>query len=151
MFGNFIVGWVSTSVIIALSRKFLEGILIVLWYRHNLLCTMKYYASHPGLNPDICAQHPLAWNRNVLLKHLLQLRKGLEMFSMYLTNHGLEPRGYITNYMPFLILGIIKILGSVSKIYLFSLICSLLFFWRKFFRNQNAAESVDTLQVEVSL
>ena len=55
------------------------------------------------------------------------------MFSMCLTNHVLGPCGYFTNYMLSL-LGIIKNLGSVSKIYQLSLallLFSLFFFFSK--------------------
>lgn len=45
------------------------------------------------------------------------IKKRFEMFSMCLTNHVLGPWGYFTNYMPSLLFGVIKNLGSVSKIY----------------------------------
>ena len=60
------------------------------------------------------------------------------MFSMCLTNHVLGPCGYFTNYMLSL-LGIIKNLGSVSKIYQLSI--SLLLFSLFFFSKETCLES----------
>lgn len=123
---NFITLRVSISIVIVSPRHLVGTILIVHQNTQKLLWAMKYYPGQLELQPEIFAEHPLAWNRNVLLNHLLQLRKGLKMFSMCLTNHVLGPWGYFMNHMPPLLFGIIKNLGSVSKIY--QLYLSLLLF-----------------------
>ena len=108
---------------------------------------MKYCFGQPEIKTNIFAEHPVSGNRNLLLNHLLQLRKGLKMFLMCLTNHVLGPCEYFTNEHASLFLGINK--NLFPNLPSPSLLCSF-FSQRNLFRVPNRTGQATMLQDTVS-